>query len=274
LHERAFRRLVGNYGRWCEEHAQPDSEFSTLYGVFTVGRAQSGGKIEARGTVTAGAESERVLDAHLTALDAGVGVTHTRDVQTMSWLAFALDPFPEVFATQAGGVSTSKARLKLKDAFLRKGYSDAQLTTLYAGLTQGDPGVGGGIGLATFGGRVNAVAVDATAYPHRDSVLSASYSTGWGRPDDEAASLAWLRNFYRQVFAESGGVPVPGDASNGATINHPDVDLRDPEWNRSGVPWSALYYRGNYARLQRAKERWDPRNVFHHALSIALPGTE
>jgi len=271
LSEKAFRTLVGNYGRWCEDHARPDSEFSRLYGVFTVGRAPCGGKVEARGTVTAGPDSERLLDAHLNAIDTGVGVPHTREVQTMSWLAFALDPFPEVFATRAGGVSTSQARLKLKDAFLRRGYSDDQLRTLHSGLTQGAPDVGGGIGLATFGGRVNAVAAGATAYPHRDSVLSTSYSTGWGRPEDEARSLAWLRAFYGQVFADSGGVPVPGEISNGATINHPDVDLRDPTWNRSPVPWSTLYYRDNYARLQRAKARWDPRNVFHHALSIALP---
>jgi aclacinomycin oxidase len=51
-------------------------------------------------------------------------------------------------------------------------------------------------------------------------------------------------------------------------INHHDVDLADPALNTSGVPWSTLYYRANYLRLQKAKARWDPRNVFHHALSI------
>jgi aclacinomycin oxidase len=50
--------------------------------------------------------------------------------------------------------------------------------------------------------------------------------------------------------------------------NHPDVDLADPEWNTSGVPWHTLYYKDNYPRLQRIKARCDPRNVFHHALSI------
>ena len=29
-----------------------------------------------------------------------------------------------------------------------------------------------------------------------------------------------------------------------------------------------LYFKSNYAALQRVKRRWDPRNVFHHALSI------
>ncbi|MFB9321612.1 BBE domain-containing protein [Cryptosporangium minutisporangium] len=65
------------------------------------------------------------------------------------------------------------------------------------------------------------------------------------------------------------GVPAPGDATSGASINHPDVDLADPEWNTPHCPWYSMYYRGNYPRLQRVKLRWDPLEVFHHALSIA-----
>jgi hypothetical protein len=61
---------------------------------------------------------------------------------------------------------------------------------------------------------------------------------------------------------------VPGDAYDGALINHPDTDLADPALNTSGVAWHAIYYQANYPRLQRVKARWDPRNVFHHALSI------
>ena len=272
--ETEFNQLITNYAAWCEREGQPDSRFAALYGVFTLGRPQCGGKIEARGMVTAGAESERLIHEHLTAISAGVAAAQTREIRATSWLGFSVDPFPEVFATQAGGVASSNAMLKLKDAFLRTRYTERQLAVLHRHLTQGDASIGGGIGLATFGGKVNAVLPDATAYPHRDSPISTSYSTGWQKTDDEAKSLAWLRGFYRELFAETGGVPVPGDISNGATINHPDVDLRDPHWNRSGVAWHALYYRDNYPRLQQAKARWDPRNVFHHALSIALPGAE
>ena len=37
----------------------------------------------------------------------------------------------------------------------------------------------------------------------------------------------------------------PGEAYDGAFINHPDTDLADPALNTSGVPWHTLYYRDN-----------------------------
>ena len=118
---------------------------------------------------------------------------------------------------------------------------------------------------------MNTVPPDATAAAQRAAVLDTSYSVGWMNAEDEARSLAWLREFYCDVFAETGGVPVPNEQSEGALITHPDADLADPAWNTSGVPWHTMYYKDNYARLQRVKAKWDARNVFHHALSIRLP---
>ncbi len=67
--------------------------------------------------LTAGAEAEQLLDEHLAAINDGVGVACTRQVERSSWLAFALDPFPDLFATGPTGVAASKATFKLKDAF-------------------------------------------------------------------------------------------------------------------------------------------------------------
>jgi aclacinomycin oxidase len=93
-------------------------------------------------------------------------------------------------------------------------------------------------------------------------------NAGWMDPGEEAKSLAWVRAFYRELFSESGGVPVPGEAYDGAFINHPDMDLADPNLNTSGVAWSTLYYKENYPRLQQIKAKYDPKNVFRHSLSI------
>lgn len=77
-----------------------------------------------------------------------------------------------------------------------------------------------------------------------------------------------MRALYRDLFADGRGLPVPGGAYDGTFINHPDADLADPALNTSGVAWSTLYYKDNYPRLRDIKARWDPLNVFRHALSI------
>ena len=142
----------------------------------------------------------------------------------MSWLEFALNPFPDLFAAPPGGVS-----VKVKDALLKTRFSDRQIGVAYDYLTRDDHDVMGGmLGLASYGGRINTVASDATASAQRDAILDIACTTGWVDPADAAKNLAWVRAFYRDLFAESGGVPVPGDAYDGAFINHPDTDLADP----------------------------------------------
>jgi Berberine and berberine like len=194
----------------------------------------------------------------------GVGAPVALDQSRMSWLDFALDPFPDLFATPPGGVS-----VKVKDALLKRRLSGHQLDIVYDYLTRTDYDVMGGmLGLATLGGRVNPVAPDATAFAPRQTILDLACNTGWLDQADEPANLAWVRSFYRELFADTGGVPLPGEAYDGALINHPDTDLADPSLNASGVPWPTLYYQANYPRLQRIKAQWDPLNIFHHPLSI------
>ena len=144
-----------------------------------------------------------------------------------------------------------------------------KIGVVYDYMTRSDHDVmGGAFGLATYGGRVNTVASDATASAHRGAILDSACNTGWVDRRDEEKNLRWVRAFYRELFADTGGVPVPGDRHDGALINHPDTDLADPTLNTSGVPWYTIYYQANYPRLQRIKRQWDPLNVFRHALAI------
>jgi aclacinomycin oxidase len=263
IDEPSFLRLLRNHGVWCERNGHADSSNASLWTLLELHRKQFG-KIVTRGVSTAGTAAERQVDDYLTALGEGLGAPEAQELSRMSWLEFALNPFPDLFAMPPGGVST-----KVKDALLKKRFTDRQIAVAYDYLTRTDHDVMGGmLGLATYGGRINTVAPDATAAAQRDSILDIACNTGWLDPREEAKNLRWVRAFYRDLFAETGGVPVPGEAYDGAFINHPDTDLVDPALNSSGVPWHTLYYQANYPRLQRIKARYDPRNVFRHALSI------
>jgi aclacinomycin oxidase len=261
--EIAFSQLLRNHGEWCERNSRADSAYAKLYSTLVLGRRPNG-KIELTGMVTAGGRSEKLLDEHLAAINEGTGLTYTREAERISWLSFALYPFPDLVA-----VAGQNVLFKIKDAFLRKRLSDRQIEVVYRYLTREDMDVpGGSYGMATYGGKINTIALEDTASAERASILTTSCSAGWGDPQDEARNLAWVRQFYHELFSETGGVPVPNRFNGGAFINHPDADLADPQLNTSGVPWHTLYYQGNYPRLQQIKARWDPLEVFHHALSI------
>ncbi|HEV7504578.1 MAG TPA: FAD-binding oxidoreductase [Thermoanaerobaculia bacterium] len=265
IDEPAFLRILRNHGVWSEQNSGAESPNASLWALMEIHRKQFG-KIIVRGVSTAGDDAERQIDDHLAALSEGGLAPHGREIARMSWLEFALNPLPDLFAMPPGGVSA-----KVKDALLKKRFTDAQIGIAYNYLTRTDHDIMGGmLGLATYGGRINTVARDATAAAQRDSILDIACNTGWLDPQEEAKNLTWVRSFYRDLFAETGGVPVPGDAYDGSFINHPDTDLADPTLNTSGLPWHTLYYKENYPRLQRVKARWDPRNIFRHGLSVRV----
>jgi aclacinomycin oxidase len=263
LDDRTFHRLLANHGDWCENNSAADTAYASLWTLLEIHRKQFG-KIVIRGVSTAGRGAERQMRDYISALsDRGVAPSEPR-VERLSWLSFALNPLPELFGMPPGGVS-----VKVKDAMLKRRLTDRQIGIAHDYMTRDDYDVMGGVlGMATYGGRVNAIAPDSRAAPQRSSILDTACNTGWIDPADAEKNLIWVRRFYRDLFAETGGVPVPGDQYDGALINHPDTDIADPELNTSGVPWSTIYYQGNYPRLQEAKRRWDPRDVFRHALSV------
>jgi FAD/FMN-containing dehydrogenase len=247
LDEAGFRRLAGNFGAWCERHAAPGQDRARLYGELILTRRPMGAHT-LTGQVAGGAQ--HLLDEHLTAVTDGVGVTPSVSRETLPWLT----------ATLGGEGDNGKGwRLKVKSGFQRRPLTERQLTVAYRHLTRTDHDVpAGSLSLNTYGGAVNAVPPTATATAQRDASMLLFYLAGWADPAADHRHLTWIREFYRDVYADTGGVPPAG-----AYINYPDVDLAG-----EAHPWPALYYGPNYRRLQRIKARWDPRNVFRHDLSV------
>ena len=266
LDEENFTTLVNNYMRWCERNSSPGSPAASVYGNLVLFRKEFG-VVTLTGQVDPGQpHSSEALDTYVAEVTANVpnGMKTTQD--DAPWQYTTLHA-PEV--ADALGIPATQLRSKAKGAFLRSALDGSQIRTIFERLTSDDYGWRGAAAVfVTWGGKINALSPQDTAVAERDSVALFSVGNVWDNPEEDEKHLTWNRTLYRDVFAATGGVPVPNDRTGGCYINWPDPDLLEEEWNQSGVPWSELYYGGNYKKLQEAKGRWDPHQVFNHVLSV------
>jgi hypothetical protein len=274
-----FSRLISNFGAWHERHKAPGTPESNLSSLFNVSH-RAHGSLGMFTQIDAAAPNARaVLDGYLAAITEGVDITPEPSVKPHG----ELPAMPELFATrlmpwlQASKlvgtnnptITNPTSRGAHKSAYLNQGFSQRQLDVLYRQMSRADfTNPDTMLVLFSFGGQVNAVARDATANAQRRSAFKMCLQTFWESPHDDEYFLAWERETYEGMFADTGGVPVPGGAADGCYINYPDVDVADPAHNSSGVSWQTLYYQDNYPRLQRTKRTWDPLDYFNHRLSI------
>ncbi|GAA0913467.1 FAD-binding oxidoreductase [Streptomyces thermoalcalitolerans] len=271
LSRTALRTLVGNFGRWHENNSAPDSPYTALFsGLVLFGRPREGdpgmGAVAFAHVDATRPDADRLMSDYVSELTAGLG-----DFPTV--LPTEVVPWLEAKKALAQAQDAEIGRQKVKSAFLRRGYSDDQIDTLYDYLDSTDHSNDSSlVSLQSYGGRVNTVAGDATASAQRDSVIQAFFMNTWQDAKLDETNIDWMRRLFRDLYAKTGGVPVPGEENDGCYINFPDTDMADPEWNTSGVPWEELYYKGNIARLREIKAAWDPRNVFRHTLSIRSEG--
>jgi aclacinomycin oxidase len=266
LDERSFSRLLANFGTWYERHSEPGAPETALWSAIVATRREGTGMafgVQVDATVPGARE---LLDSHVDAVRDGVDAPFVFEERTLPWLAST----EWLSALAENGVSGQ--RIKVKAAYLRTGLTARQIATAYRWLTaDGYRNSRVSLLLNGDGGAAHARSNTDTAIAQRDSVMKAIYQSVWSDAADDELHVDWQRRFYRDMYAETGGVPVPGEHVDGSYVNYQDTDLADPAWNTSGVPWHELYHRHNYPRLQRVKARWDPLNVFRHALSVRLP---
>jgi FAD/FMN-containing dehydrogenase len=121
-------------------------------------------------------------------------------------------------------------------------------------LSDDQPSVGGGFVFDSYGGAVNRVATDATAFVHRSALCGVEYSVNWGPGAPSSVTSparAWLSS------ARSTLSPY----STGAYQNY--IDPTQPDWLRA-------YYGSNLERLVGVKRTVDPDDVFRFAQSIPV----
>jgi hypothetical protein len=264
--EQGLAALLRNYGTWHERNSAGDSPYAGLFARLEL-TTRPTGPLYMIMQIDAGLpDAERLMNDFVASVDDGVAAPmEVTDRRRLPWL----------HSTGWSGlwVSSPTERFKHKSSYQRKGFSDFQIGAFYRSLSETDHvHVGFAVSIASYGAKVNTVPPGATAQPHRDSVLKLLWGTSWSEAADDERHLRWHREFYRAVHADTGGVPVSNELTDGCFINYADVDLGDPRWNTSAVPWSQLYFKDNYPRLQAVKARWDPGDIFRHTQSIRLPG--
>jgi hypothetical protein len=144
-----------------------------------------------------------------------------------------------------------------KSAYINAAIPSAGTTAIVGAvesLNQQVPQVGGGFAFDSYGGVINQVAADATAFVHRDALACIQYSVTWptGSPASvTGASTSWLTSAQTMLapYAE------------GAYQNYIDPTLAD---------WQQAYYGSNLPRLVQVKHRYDPDDFFRFAQSIPV----
>ncbi|WP_405164834.1 FAD-binding protein [Nocardia sp. NBC_01499] len=262
IDEEAFHRLLGNFEEWHVAHASAADPAASLFARLLPMRRSYGAVLMDVQLDPAIQGAETMWTEFLDAVNARLGVPMVVNDRTeMPWLAAvtALDAYS----------GDPAQRTEHKSAIHRRPYTEHQRATLYRQLTN-DSQVNplSGFGISSFGGAVNRVAPDATACAHRGSIMTVLYMANWSDAAADDRHLRWLRETYRDLYYQTGGVPIPGAETDGCSINYPDVDLDDPEWNTSGLGSAELYYGANHARLQEIKRQWDPSEFFRHQQSI------
>ena len=110
-----------------------------------------------------------------------------------------------------------------------------------------------GVLFDAWGGRIAAVAPDATAFPHRGAAFLAQEFVTFHGPITDATVTAnerWLTNLWRALRPAASGF---------AYVNYIDPALKS---------WQQAYYGANLAQLIDVKRTYDPDDAFTFAQSI------
>jgi FAD/FMN-containing dehydrogenase len=165
--------------------------------------------------------------------------------------ATTTEPF-KAAATVFNGTGPDFVFMKAKSDYVTEPLNDQGILTLLDGLQKAPVPIS--VLCDTYGGAINKIASDATAFVHRGNTKYViQYYKEWGAAGQSDANIAAMRTLYDSMR------PF---VSGGCYVNYCDLDLGDG--------YAKAYWGDNLPRLMKIKAAVDPKNVFRHAQSVPL----
>jgi hypothetical protein len=190
-------------------------------------------------------QSESRLKVELKRLQTLAGAASVLTTKTMT--------FHQAATIFNGGEPTPDSVLmKGKSDYVTEAMTGQGISTLLDGLLKAPGEIA--VLCDTYGGAINNVAADATAFVHRGNTRYVmQYYMQWDSPGASDANIAMMRTLYASMR------PF---VSGGCYVNYCDLDLGDG--------YAKAYWGDNLPRLMKIKAQVDPNNIFRHAQSVPL----
>jgi FAD/FMN-containing dehydrogenase len=151
----------------------------------------------------------------------------------------------------APGGQLPRARFAAKSDYVAKPLSSAGRAAFIGAIERRQGNGSGALLLDAYGGAINQVAADATAFVHRDVMFGIQELAYFGS-GGQSQALSWLQSTHSALRPYTTGAGYQ---------NYIDPTLAN---------WQKAYYGANYDRLVEVKQRYDPDRVFSFAQAIGI----
>ena len=231
---------------------------SRLTSIFSLGTGGSGPTVTSLGQYFGSVAQLRALVRPLTAVAGArlsIGSSGYFALQKR-WAGCATTSTAACHTTGTEpGDRLQRARFAAKSDYVAQQLSSAGRAAMVNAIERRQrQGAGSGaLLLDAYGGAINDVAADATAFVHRDVMFGIQELAYFG-PAGQSAALSWLRSTHAALAPHTTGAGYQ---------NYIDPTLAN---------WRRAYYGANYERLVEVKRTYDPDGLFRFAQSIGSPG--
>jgi FAD/FMN-containing dehydrogenase len=199
-----------------------------------------------------------LIQVHIAGLSVNSESKLTAELKRLQKLAGAADALGTstlTFARAAtifngGGLAYESVLMKGKSDYVTAAMSERGVLTLLHGLQKAPGEIA--VLLDSYGGAINKIASDATAFAHRGTTkYLIQYFMQWESPAATGTNIAMMQALYAEMRPYVSGQSY---------VNYCDLDL--------GQGYARAYWGDNLARLMKIKTALDPKNVFRHAQSV------